>query len=41
MSTCPECVAGKHRNCDTTAWDHDTDQPTACACWANDHGGAA
>lgn len=29
---CPECKAGKHRNCDTTAWDFETDEPTACRC---------
>lgn len=29
---CPECRDGKHANCDGTAWDDHTDQPTHCAC---------
>jgi len=29
---CPECATGKHINCDGTAWDGDTDQPTTCGC---------
>jgi hypothetical protein len=29
---CPECKAGKHPNCDGTAWDFDTDRPTECPC---------
>lgn len=28
----PECVQGKHPNCDGTAWDEATDQPTDCLC---------
>lgn len=31
-ATCPECRAGKHRNCDGQAWDDAADAPTACAC---------
>jgi hypothetical protein len=34
---CPECRAGKHRNCDSTAWCDETAFPTACDCWAADH----
>lgn len=29
---CPECNAGKHQNCDGTAWDAETDMPGACGC---------
>lgn len=29
---CPECVQGKHSNCDGTAWDFELDQLTACGC---------
>lgn len=29
---CPECVQGKHVNCDGIAWDADIDEPTDCAC---------
>ncbi|MEV8269128.1 histone-like nucleoid-structuring protein Lsr2 [Microbacterium oleivorans] len=31
-AVCPECVAGKHGNCDGTAWDLAEDQPTTCSC---------
>lgn len=37
---CPECAAGKHDNCDGTAWDTDADQSTRCACAAADHPGS-
>jgi hypothetical protein len=37
---CPECRVGKHGNCDTGAWDFDTDMPTRCDCWANNHEGS-
>lgn len=29
---CPECKAGKHDNCDGTAWDDQADEETACPC---------
>jgi len=29
---CPECVAGKHGNCNGQAWDREKDEPTTCAC---------
>lgn len=29
---CPECAAGKCRNCDGTTWDDTTDAPTTCPC---------
>ncbi len=35
---CPECAAGKHRNCDGGAWCLIEDAPTSCACA---HGAAA
>lgn len=35
---CPECKAGKHGNCDGTAWDDDKDDFTTCGC---DHGAEA
>ena len=34
---CPECVAGKHLNCTTQAWDDLADQPTVCPCHAAGH----
>ncbi|MGU3358197.1 hypothetical protein ACLBWJ_13160 [Microbacterium sp. M4A5_1d] len=32
---CPECVAGKHPNCDGTAWDDVADAVAGCACSAH------
>lgn len=32
QSICPECVAGKHGNCNGQAWDMEKDEPTACEC---------
>lgn len=29
---CPECKAGKHDNCDGTAWDDEKDELTECFC---------
>jgi hypothetical protein len=29
---CPECRAGKHRNCDGTAWDVEADALVDCPC---------
>jgi hypothetical protein len=29
---CPECVQGKHPNCDGYTWDDELDEPTACPC---------
>jgi len=29
---CPECVAGKHQNCEGQAWDNAADEPVGCAC---------
>lgn len=34
---CPECAAGKHPNCDGTAWDFDADELTTCACAGRNH----
>lgn len=31
-AVCPECEQGKCGNCDTTAWDLELDEPTACTC---------
>jgi hypothetical protein len=31
-SICPECMAGKHPNCDGTAWDVVADTETQCQC---------
>jgi hypothetical protein len=33
---CPECAVGKHRNCDGTALDEDTDQIVPCTCCGED-----
>lgn len=32
QAICPECAAGKHPNCDGTAWDHERDELTTCQC---------
>lgn len=29
---CPECIQGKHGNCNGQAWDTKADEPTACTC---------
>ncbi|MGZ0069286.1 Lsr2 family DNA-binding protein [Microbacterium arborescens] len=34
---CPECVAGKHPNCDGRAWDDVADAATTCACVDSTH----
>lgn len=34
---CPECVQGKHANCDGTAWDIGNDMSIECACAARRH----
>lgn len=36
--SCPECAAGKHRNCDGGSWDTVADGPAACPCWVASHG---
>lgn len=35
--SCPECVSGKHDNCDGTAWDSVRDRETACRCAVAEH----
>lgn len=37
-AVCPECRAGKHRNCDGTAWDTEKDAPAPCECTDAEHG---
>lgn len=32
QAICPECVQGKHGNCNGEAWDMLVDGPTQCAC---------
>jgi hypothetical protein len=34
---CPECQQEKHENCDSTAWDWETDSPVPCDCWKRNH----
>jgi hypothetical protein len=34
---CPECAAGKHGNCDGSAWCTVCDHPEACPCYQGDH----
>lgn len=36
---CPECLAGKCRNCNGEAWDHAADEPAPCACTEEVHDG--
>jgi hypothetical protein len=35
---CPECVQGKHGNCDGTTWDAEADVPATCPCAQAGHG---
>lgn len=37
--TCPECLAGKHVNCDGLAWDPVADDTTTCGCTEETHDG--
>ena len=37
-ATCPECRAGKHRNCDGTSWEITFDRPGPCPCAEAGHG---
>jgi hypothetical protein len=32
VQVCPECRAGKHGNCDGTAWDETADRLVDCPC---------
>ena len=32
LPKCPECGAGKHRNCDGSTWDYQRDEPGVCPC---------
>lgn len=34
---CPECMQGKHANCDGFTWDERADAPTACPCEKRGH----
>lgn len=38
VGACPECVAGKHRNCDGRSWDYEADGFTVCPCAGAGHG---
>jgi hypothetical protein len=37
VQLCPECRAGKHRNCDGTGWDIDADERVPCPCPDESH----
>lgn len=37
MRVCPECVAGKCRNCNGDAWDQTLDRIDVCDCDLADH----
>jgi hypothetical protein len=36
-NVCPGCRSGDHFKCDRGAWDFETDGPTVCYCYANEH----
>lgn len=36
---CPECAAGKHRNCGGDSWSNYLDEPKPCPCWLSDPAG--
>lgn len=37
IEPCPECVAGKHGNCDGNAWDPAADDVAPCPCGEAGH----
>jgi hypothetical protein len=37
LSACPECLAGKHGNCDGRTWDDEADAYTDCPCAKRGH----
>lgn len=37
LAACPECLAGKHGNCDGSALEVETDEIVECACFTFDH----
>jgi hypothetical protein len=37
IEPCPECIQGKHINCDGTSWDQASDGPAPCPCYLNEH----
>lgn len=37
VEPCPECIAGKHRNCDGRTLDHARDEFVPCPCRAAGH----
>lgn len=34
---CPDCVQGKHGNCDGSTWNNTADQMGACPCAQKEH----
>ena len=34
---CPECISGKHQNCDGTAWHNERDEVVDCDCARGEH----
>ena len=36
LPPCPDCKAGKHRNCDGVTWDNEYDCEAACPCYELD-----
>lgn len=38
VDDCPECVQGKHDNCDGVTWDQETDTYADCPCYLDGHG---
>lgn len=37
VADCPECVQGKHLNCDATTWSERLDRAVPCPCHIRDH----
>lgn len=37
LSPCPECVAGKHQNCNGETWDETADRIGTCPCATQGH----
>lgn len=37
IPTCPDCVQGKHSNCNGLSWNNTEDHLTSCPCYDNNH----
>lgn len=40
VATDPDCISGKHSNCDGTGWDISKDEPAPCPCHCHERSAA-